>query len=238
MIDRRTLSAVLVAGAGASFFADSGKAQVRPGSRARNVVLVHGAYADGSCWSEVIGRLQQAGLTATAVQNPLTSLADDVAATRRIIALQDGPTVLVGHSWAGTVISEAGVDPKVSALVYVAARAPDAGEDYAALAAKFPTPPANAGLVKSGGFAQLSESAFLNDFAGGVDPAKARVLYAVQGRISDTLFASRTTVAAWRLKPSWYAVSKQDRTTSPELELFLQTGCARRRSRWTPAICP
>src|SRR5256885_389461 len=188
---------------------------------ARNVVLVHGAYADGSSWAAVIPLLQQAGLKVTAVQNPLTSLADDAQATRRILALQDGPTVLVGHSWAGTVISEVGVDPQVSALVYVAARAPDAGEDYAALAAKFPTPPANAGLVKSGGFAQLSEEAFLKDFAGGVDPAKARVLYAVQGRIADTLFASRTTAAAWKLKPSWYAVSKQDRTTSPELERFL-----------------
>src|SRR6185369_6049668 len=161
------------------------------------------------------------GLNATAVQNPLTSLADDVAATRRILALQDGPTVLVGHSWAGTVISEAGIDPKVSALVYVAARAPDAGEVYGALAAKFPTPPASAGLVKSGGFAQLSEEAFVRDFAGDLDPAKARVLYAIQGRISDTLFASRTTRAAWRSKPTWYAVSTNDRTTSPDLERFL-----------------
>src|SRR5205807_3568259 len=185
-MDRRTFAVTLLAGVATSLLAHASEAQV--GSRARNVVLVHGAYADGSCWSEVIGRLQRAGLTATAVQNPLTSLADDVAATRRILALQDGPTVLVGHSWAGTVISEAGVDPKVSALVYVAARAPDAGEDYAALAAKFPTPPANAGLVKSGGFAQLSEEAFLRDFAGDIEPAQARILYAVQGRISDTLF--------------------------------------------------
>jgi len=222
MIDRRTFSTALIAGVATSLFRRPSKAEAQPAVSARHVVLVHGAYADGSSWSEVIGRLQLAGLTATAVQNPLTSLTDDVAATRRILALQDGPTVLVGHSWAGTVISEAGVDPKVSALVYVAARAPDAGEDYAAaLAAKFPTPPANAGLVKSGGFAQLSEEAFLQDFAGGVDPAKARVLYAVQGRIADTLFASRTTAAAWKLKPSWYAVSKQDRTTSPELERFL-----------------
>jgi pimeloyl-ACP methyl ester carboxylesterase len=155
MIDRRTFSATLIAGVATSLFVRSTKAQVQPAVSARNVVLVHGAYADGSCWSEVIGRLQLAGLNATAVQNPLTSLADDVAATRRILALQDGPTVLVGHSWAGTVISEAGVDPKVSALVYVAARAPDAGEDYTALAAKFPAPAASAGLVKSGGFAQL-----------------------------------------------------------------------------------
>jgi len=219
MMDRRSFCAAAVGAATLSLVA--GKAMAQGPANARNVVLVHGAYADGSCWSEVIGRLQQAGLKATAVQNPLTSLADDVAATRRILALQDGPTVLVGHSWAGTVISEAGVDPKVSALVYVAARAPDAGEDYAALAAKFPTPPATAGLVKSDGFAQLSEEAFLRDFAGDLDPAKARVLYAVQGRISATLFASRTTEAAWRSKPSWYAVSTNDRTTSPELERFL-----------------
>jgi pimeloyl-ACP methyl ester carboxylesterase len=219
-MNRRSFSAAIVAGVAASTLSTRGLAQtLAPG--VRNVVLVHGAYADGSCWSDVIGRLQQAGLKATAVQNPLTSLADDVEATRRILALQDGPTVLVGHSWAGTVISEAGIDPKVSALVYVAARAPDAGEDYGALAAKFPTPPASAGLVKANGFAQLSEEAFLRDFAGDLDPARARVLYAVQGRISDTLFASRTTQAAWRTKPSWYAVSTKDRTTSPELERFL-----------------
>jgi pimeloyl-ACP methyl ester carboxylesterase len=119
----------------------------------KNVVLVHGAYADGSSWSDVIGYLQAAGLRATAAQNPLTSLEDDVAATRDILALQDGPTILVGHSWAGTVISEAGVDPKVTCLVFVAARAPDAGEDFTALAAKFPRPPASDGLLASGGFA-------------------------------------------------------------------------------------
>jgi pimeloyl-ACP methyl ester carboxylesterase len=221
MIDRRTLSTMLIAGVATSLFGRSSKAQAQPAVSARNVVLVHGAYADGSCWSEVIGRLQLAGLAATAVQNPLTSLADDVAATRRILALQDGPTVLVAHSWAGTVISEAGVDPKVSALVYVAARAPDAGEDYTALAAKFPTPPASAGLVKSGGFAQLSEEAFLRDFAGDIEPAKARILYAVQGRVSDTLFSGKTTQAAWRSKPSWYAISTEDRTISPELERFM-----------------
>ena len=221
MIDRRTLSTMLIAGAATSLFGSSSKAQAQPAGSARNVVLVHGAYADGSCWSEVIGRLQLAGLKATAVQNPLTSLADDVAATRRILALQDGPTVLVGHSWAGTVISEAGVDPTVSALVYVAARAPDAGEDYTALAATFPTPPASAGLVKSGGFAQLSEEAFLRDFAGDIEPAKARILYAVQGRISDALFSGKTTNAAWRSKPSWYAISTEDRTISPELERFM-----------------
>ena len=186
-----------------------------------NVVLVHGAYADGSSWSEVIPRLQAAGLHVTSVQNPLTSLADDVAAVQRVLALQDGPTVLVGHSWAGTVISQAGVDPKVAALVYVAARAPDAGEDYAALAARFPAAPASKGLVKSGGFGQLNEESFLRDFAGDIPADKAKALYAVQGRIADTLFASKTTEAAWRTKPTWYAVSVNDRTTNPELERYL-----------------
>ncbi|CAN7671073.1 MULTISPECIES: alpha/beta fold hydrolase [Duganella] len=187
-----------------------------------NVVLVHGAYADGSGWNEVIARLQKAGMHVTSVQNPLTSLADDAEATRRVLALQDGPTILVGHSWAGTVISETGNDPKVAALVYLAARAPDVGEDYGALAAKFPAPPASAGLVKSpDGFAQLSEQAFVRDFAGDLDPAQARVLYASQGRISQTLFSGRTTQAAWKNKPSYYVVSQNDRTTSPELERFV-----------------
>jgi len=186
----------------------------------RNVVLVHGAYADGSSWSAVIERLQSAGLTATAVQNPLTSLADDVAHTRRVLALHDGPVILAGHSFAGTVITEAGIDPRVAGLVYVAARAPDAGEDYAALAQRFPAPPASAGLVYTDEFGALTEDAFLNDFANGVDVARARVLYAVQGRVSERLFQDRTTVAAWRSRPSWYAISRRDRTISPELQQF------------------
>src|ERR1700730_10784727 len=200
--------------------------------KARNVVLVHGAYADGSSWSEVIPLLQRAGLHVTSVQNPLTSFADDVEATRRILALQDGPTVLVGHSYAGMVIGETGTDPNVTALVYVAARAPDAGEDYAALATRFPKPPASNGLVHSGGFAQLNEDAFVHDFAGDLEPARARALYAVQGRISDTLFASKTTQAAWKSKPTWYAISNNDRTTSPELERFL----AKRMNATTVAL--
>jgi pimeloyl-ACP methyl ester carboxylesterase len=139
----------------------------------RNVVLVHGAYADGSSWSEVIARLQAAGLNVTSVQNPLTSFVDDVAATERALALQDGPTILAAHSWGGTVISQAGISSNVAGLVYVAARAPDAGENYSALAAQFPTPPANAGLVESSGFTQLSQDAFLNDFATEVELAIA-----------------------------------------------------------------
>jgi pimeloyl-ACP methyl ester carboxylesterase len=187
----------------------------------RNVVLVHGAYADGSSWSPVIERLHAAGLSATAVQNPLSSLADDVAHTVRILDLQDEPTILVGHSFAGTVITQAGVDPRVVGLVYVAARAPDAGEDYAALAKRFPEPPANAGLVFKGGFGGLTEEAFLEDFANGVARDRARTLYAVQGRVSETLFHDRVSEAAWRTKPSWYAISTNDRTTSTGLQRFL-----------------
>ncbi len=132
-------------------------AQTTAPVEAKNVVLVHGAWADGSSWAEVIPYLQAAGLKVTAVQNPLTSLEDSVAATRRALALQDGPTVLVAHSWGGTVISEAGIDPKVSALVYVAARGPDAGEDFVALSGKFPAGPVRAGVQQHDGFTKLSE---------------------------------------------------------------------------------
>lgn len=187
----------------------------------RNVALVHGFYADGSSWSEVIPRLQAAGLHVTSVQNPLTSLTDDVAAVQRVLALQDGPSVLVGHSYAGTVISQAGIDPKVAALVYVSARAPDAGEDYPALTARFAAAPASKGVVKAGGFIQLSEESFLLDFASDIPTDKARVLYAVQGRVADTLGATRTTEAAWHGKPTWYAISTRDRTTDPDLQRFL-----------------
>ncbi len=190
--------------------------------RARSVVLVHGLYADGSSWIDVVPLLQNAGLTVAVVQNPLTTLADAVAETRRVLALQPGPVVLAGHSWSGTLVSEVGDDPSVSALVYIAARAPDAGEDFPALAKQFPTPPASAGVVVApDGYAQLSEPAFLNDFAGGVPAERARALYAVQGRNLATLPGERTTTAAWHDKPSWYQVSTQDRTINPDFERFL-----------------
>lgn len=189
--------------------------------KVKNVVLVHGAWADGSSWAEVIPYLRAGGLRVTAVQNPLTSLADDAAAVRRALAVQDGPTVLAGHSWAGTVISEVGVDPKVSALVYVAARAPDAGEDFGALAARFPTMPVRAGIKEHDGYQTVGEEAFLKFFADGVSAEKAKTLYAVQQPIASTLFAGKTTAAAWKNKPSWYAVSSKDNTTSPELQRFL-----------------
>jgi pimeloyl-ACP methyl ester carboxylesterase len=219
MINRRIFTSRLIAGALASPIAGMARAQSKPG--VRNIVLVHGLFADGSCWSEVIPRLQTAGFNVTSVQNPLTTLEDAVAAAQRVLARQDGPTVLVGHSFSGMIVTEAGVDPKVSALVYVAARAPDAGEDYTALAKTFPTPPASAGIVFDGDEGRLSETGFLRDFAGDLPEAKAKVLYAVQEPFHKALLNGRTTHAAWRSKPSFYAVSTEDRTIDPGLERFM-----------------
>ena len=218
-LDRRTFVSMMAAGAASPLLQRIAAAQPVP--KARNIVLVHGLFADGSCWSEVIARLQRKGLNVTSVQNPLTTLPEAVAAAQRVLAQQEGPTVLVGHSFSGMIVTEAGVDPKVSALVYVAARAPDAGEDYTALASKYPAPPASAGIVWSDDWGQLSEEAFLRDFAGDVPAAKARVLYAVQEPFKRELLAGKTTHAAWRSKPSFYAVSTEDRTINPDLERFM-----------------
>ena len=233
-MNRRTFSAAMVAGAAASLISTSGMAAnpaslistrgmaANPAStKARNVVLVHGLFADGSSWSEVIARLQATGLNVTSVQNPLTTLPEAVASTQRVLARQGGPTVLVGHSFSGMIVTEAGMHPNVSALVYVAARAPDAGEDYAALAKTFPTPPASAGIVFDGDEGRLSEAAFLRDFAGNLPEAKAKLLYAVQEPFQKALLTGKTTQAAWRSKPSFYAVSTEDRTINPDLERFM-----------------
>jgi pimeloyl-ACP methyl ester carboxylesterase len=221
MMNRRTFSAGMVAGAAASLISTRGRAATAAATKARNVVLVHGLFADGSSWSEVIPRLQAVGLNVTSVQNPLTTLPEAVASAQRVLARQDGPTVLVGHSFSGMIVTEAGVNPNVSALVYVAARAPDAGEDYAALAKTFPTPPASAGVVFDGDEGRLSEAAFLRDFAGDLPEAKAKALYAVQEPFQKALLTGKTTQAAWRSKPSFYAVSTEDRTINPDLERFM-----------------
>jgi pimeloyl-ACP methyl ester carboxylesterase len=218
-MDRRSFVTMMAAGAASPLLGRTAFAQSVP--QARNVVLVHGLFADGSCWTEVIPRLQAAGLNVTSVQNPLTTLEDAVASAQRVLARQDGPTVLVGHSFSGMIVTEAGVDPKVSAVVYVAARAPDAGEDYGALAMKFPTPPASAGIVFDGDEGRLTEAAFLRDFAGDLPEAKAKVLYAVQEPFHKALLTGKTTQAAWRSKPSFYAVSTEDRTINPDLERFM-----------------
>jgi pimeloyl-ACP methyl ester carboxylesterase len=195
--------------------------QAYPAIVARNVVLVHGAWADGSSWSRVIPLLQARGLHVISVQNSLTTLAQADADVRRALAAQDGPTVLVGHSWSGTLVSDAGDDPKVTALVYVAARAPAAGEDFLALQATFPNTPARAGIVTQDGFTTLSKQAFLDDFANGVPTREAETLYAVQQPTAAALFGERTTATAWASKPTYYAVSRQDKTIAPAFERFL-----------------
>ena len=219
-IDRRTLNSSLLTAVAAAFAPGAVRA-ADPAAAALNVVLVHGLFADGSSWSEVIPRLQARGLNVTSVQNPLTTLPEAVAACRAVLDRQDGPTVLVGHSFSGMIVTEAGIHPKVSALVYIAARAPDADEDYTALAKTFPTPPASAGIIFDGDEGRLSEQAFRHDFAPDLPPQKARALYAVQWPFKKALLAGRTTNAAWRSKPAYYAVSTHDRVIDTGLQRFM-----------------
>jgi pimeloyl-ACP methyl ester carboxylesterase len=187
----------------------------------KNIVLVHGAFADGSSWAKVITILQAKGYNVTAVQNPLTSFADDVAATNRALALQDGPAILVGHSWGGVVITEAGMDPKVAGLVYVAAFGPDAGEAVGDLGKAYPPPPALAApIVDKEGFLTLSTDAVVKHFASDLPAAEARVVAATQGPINGSAFAAKVSNVAWKTKPSWYIVSKLDSAIAPEEERF------------------
>jgi pimeloyl-ACP methyl ester carboxylesterase len=185
----------------------------------KNIVLVHGAFADGSSWAKVIPILEARGLHVVAVQNPLTSLSDDVNATRRIIALQDGPVILVGHSWGGAVITEAGDDPKVAGLVYVAAYVPDVGMSANDTSKPFgATPGQKAIQVDSQKFARMSEEGILNSFADGLPMAERRLVLAVQGQIYGPMFDEKLTHAAWKSKPSWHVIATKDRTLSPAME--------------------
>jgi pimeloyl-ACP methyl ester carboxylesterase len=185
----------------------------------RNIVLVHGAFADGTSWGKVIPILEARGFHVVAVQNPLTSLADDANATRRLIALQDGPVILVGHSWGGAVITEAGDDPKVVGLVYVAAFVPEAGTSANQTSAPFgPTPVQKTIKVDAQHFAWLSEEGVLNAFADGLPMADRRLILAVQGQIYGPMFDEKLTHAAWKSKPSWHVISMKDHTLSPAME--------------------
>jgi pimeloyl-ACP methyl ester carboxylesterase len=213
--------AALAFGVAAVPFAHAQDATAAP-AEVKNIVLVHGLYADASSWAKVIPLLQAKGLHVTAVQNPTTSLDADVDAVKRALAQQDGPTILVAHSYGGMVMSQAGDDPKVKGLVYIAARAPDAGEDYPALTKKFPAAPASAGLQWSAdGYGLLSENAFLHDFGGDLPKREAEVYFAVQQPMGKAITMAKTTVAAWHDKPTWYAVSTEDRTINPDLERFM-----------------
>ena len=186
---------------------------------ARNVVLVHGAWADGSSWAKVIPILQKAGLHVVAVQNPLTSLADDLAATKRAITMQDGPVILVGHSWGGVVITEAGVDPKVVGLVYVAAFAPDVGEAVGDLGKDFAAPPGGAELrPDADGYLTMTTKGVMENFAPDLPLAERKIIEATQGATNSAIFAAKTTNAAWKSKPSYYVVAANDRMINPDFE--------------------
>jgi len=195
----------------------------------KTVVLVHGAFADGSCWNEVIRLLQGQGVKVVSVQNPLATLAGDVDAVNRVIEQQAQPVVLVGHSWGGFVVTHAGVNPKVKSLVYVAAFAPDVGDSVFSLLQAYPAPPWLGGIVQdSAGYQTLSEPAFLNHFATGLPTHQARTLFAVQApTFGGTLYES-ATAAAWRGKPSWYLVADADQIIPADLQRSM---AARMRAR-------
>lgn len=186
---------------------------------APTVVLVHGAFADASSWDKVAARLQKNGVPVTTVDNPLTSLADDVAATQRAIAAAPGKVVLVGHSWGGTVITQAGRDPKVEALVYVAAFAPDVGQNSAQQGEGFPVAPGLQKLVNTAGVLSLSAETVASDFAQDLKPGVVREIFAHQIPLKASALSEPVDFAAWRSLPSWYVVSRKDRMLSPELQV-------------------
>jgi pimeloyl-ACP methyl ester carboxylesterase len=187
--------------------------------KGKNVVLVHGAFADGSSWDKVIPLLQAKGLHVVAVQNPLSSLDGDVAATRRVIEQQDGPVILVGNSWAGAVITQAGNDDKVMALVYVAAFAPQKDQSINDILKGRPAPSWASALQKdSAGYLTLSTDAIIHDFAQDLPIAQARLVAATQGPWFAGCADDKVTQTAWQSKPSWFVVTERDRILSPELQ--------------------
>jgi pimeloyl-ACP methyl ester carboxylesterase len=185
-----------------------------------NIVLVHGAWADGSCWSGVIERLQADGHNVTAPQFPETSLADDVARLRGVLARQDGPTIVAGHSYGGQIMTALGADaPNVVGLVYIAAFGLDEGESLGALLGGGPPTPALAHLVvDEQGFAWIPAEDFVGHFAADVDPVKARVMYAVQQGLSMTTFDDVMGEPAWKSQPTWYLVAQNDEAIPPDAE--------------------
>lgn len=189
---------------------------------ATTVVLVHGAFADGSSWNKVIPLLQDKGYKVVAVQNPLTSLAEDVAFANRVVDAQTGPVVLVGHSWGGTVITQAGGNDRVKALVYVAALAPSVGEGSLDGVKAFPASPGLANPIATpDGFLKLATANVRADFAQDVTPAEANLIDVTQGAVSGKAFEEKVTAAAWTTKPSWYIVATKDRMINPDAQRSL-----------------
>ena len=194
------------------------QAQAERPTHVKNVLLVHGAWADGSSWAKVIPLLESEGLNVIAVQLPLTSLADDAATVRRAIALENGPVLLVGHSYGGVVITEAGNDPKVVGLVFVAAYAPDQGESAMSLNNANPTPVGAEIRVDSFGFLKLTATGIAEDFAQDLSEIEKKVLAATQGPWAAAAFGAPVGTPAWRVKPTWFAIAQNDRVISPKLE--------------------
>lgn len=189
------------------------------------IILVHGAFADGSSWGRVIPRLQAEGLAAVAVQNPLVSLDDDVAHVQRAIDRTKGPVLLVGHSWGGAVITQIGDQERVTGLVYVAAFAPDAGQSPNDTLKPFPPSAGLSGVsVDKGRFLTLTPEGMARNFAQDLAPEEAALLAATQGPVAAACFGTRVTAAAWKTKPSWYIVATQDRMLPPD---FLRATAAR-----------
>ena len=202
-------------------FFSSGSRAVAQSSESRgvrNVLLVHGAWADGSSWSKVIPLLEAKGLHVTAVQLPLTSLADDTATLKRAFALEDGPFLLVGHSYGGSVITEAGNDPKVAGLIYVAAFAPDKGESTLDQIKANPTPVGMELRPDASGFIKLSAKGIVEDFAPDVREAELKILIATQGPAAGAAFGAQISTPAWKNKPTWFVIASEDRVISPKLE--------------------
>jgi len=212
---------ILLAAVGAASIGGAVQAQTTQtlpaGQSVRNVVLVHGAFADGSGWRGVYDDLTARGYRVTIVQNPLTSLADDVAATLRAIARQDGGTILVGHSWGGVVITEAGVDDKVKGLVYVSAMAPDVGETAGDQYAGFGIPSTFVIEPQADGFGFINLERFQEGFAADVSDADAAFMRDSQVPIAMSVFATPVTQAAWRTRPSWFIVATEDAAISPAM---------------------
>ena len=185
-----------------------------------NVVLVHGAWADGSSWAAVIERLQAGGYHVTAPQFPMTTLADDVARLRQVLAVQDGPAIVAGHSYGGQIMTALGADaPNVAALVYIAAFGIDEGESLGGLLSQGPVTPALKHLITDKqGFTWLSEDDFVHHFAADVDPVQARVMYAVQQALAASSFGDVMGVPAWKSQPTWYLVAANDEAIPPDAE--------------------
>ena len=193
-------------------------AQTRPSTGGKTVLLIHGAWADGSSWSKIIPLLEAQGLHVVAVQIPLTSFADDVSSTQRAIALEDGPVLLVGHSYGGAVITEAGNDPKVAGLVYVSAVAPDKGESAFGLITSVPTPIDAELRPDKSGFLKLTPKGIAEDFAQDLAAQEIAILTATQVPTSVAAMKGEVTIPAWKSRPSWYIIAANDRAISPDLQ--------------------